>query len=103
MPRETSVERPVNVAGRMRSKEAAYASWYDPFMGWKWFLLKSWQVDNGKPTARWMVYADSEFAEMGDMYVKELWSGVEQKQELVFDTTIWSSEEDFIEWAKGSA
>lgn len=96
-------EKPVNVAGRMRTKEAAYASWFDPFVGWRWYLLKSWQVDNGKPTARWFVYAASEFAEMGDMFVKELRTGLEVSGQVDFDTTIWPTKEAFIEWAKGSA
>lgn len=96
-------KKKTNPAGKQRSKEEAFATWIDPFARWRWYLLKSWQADNGKPNARWSVYAASEYPEMGDMYVSELLPGLAAAAILSFDTTIWPTKEDFLTWATGSA
>lgn len=91
----------VNVASKSRDRKRPYASW-DNGMGGRYLLLKSWQVDNGDPLARWMVYATAPFAEMGDMYVRDMRSVLLADPGLEFDTSIWPTREDFVTWARGS-
>jgi len=98
----TSRQRPINVAARSRNKGDAYASWTDTQTGWKVFLLKSYQVNNGQPYARWFTWVESENSEYGDQYVSELWKGLQWSQDLVFHTGIWENRTRFLEWAQGS-
>lgn len=97
------VEKAVNVASRSRPVSNPYASWTEPGIGGKYLLIKSHQVDNGKPLARWHVYADGEFAEYGDMYVNELRESAFSANNLTFDTSIWPDREAFEAWAYGRA
>lgn len=53
----------------------AYEVWQTPDRSWKWFVLKKWQRDDGKPFARWFCLVKSPIVpegEYGDVYVKEI-------------------------------
>lgn len=101
MPK-TQTERAVNVANKERKRDNPYATWTDTNSGFKVFLLKSWQVDNGKPYARWLTWVESDFSEYGDQYSRDLFSGLQRARDIVFDTAIWESKTHFLEWAQGT-
>ena len=92
-----------NVAGRMRNRGNAYASWTDSRSGWRYTLLKSYQVDNGVKYARWHTYVEGWDNEQGDTYVAELLPGLVSSPGVQFDQSIWPTWEAFLEWARGSA
>lgn len=95
-------QRSVNPAGRQRARGQAYASWTDTESGIPYELLKSWQTNNGQLHARWMVASGGQFAEMGDMYVQELWKGLQWARDIVFDPALWENKTRFLEWAQGT-
>lgn len=94
--------RAVNPAGRSRERSNPYAKWTDTNTGFKIFLLKSWQANNGKPGARWFTWVESEFSEYGDQYVGSLYSGLKWADDIEFDTSIWENKTRFLEWAQGT-
>jgi len=58
---------------KMRTKENPYEVWEG--MGWTWYVLKKWQLDDHKPFARWFCCVTSPFCpqgEYGDVYVNEI-------------------------------
>jgi hypothetical protein len=112
-----SKQRVKNVAGKERRIGNAYAHWRTEVKSgemageWEWWLLKSWQAvnDRGKnPYARWFMAVMSPFTygttDMGDSYLGDvLWSlnsGARGTVTFIeWDTTIWSTQGEFIAWA----
>lgn len=102
MANQAAPRRATNVASRSRDRRQPYAKWTDTNTGWKVYLLKSYQVNNGTPHARWFTWVESDFSEYGDQYARELFSGLQWATDLEFDTSIWENKTRFIEWAQGT-
>lgn len=89
-----------NVASRTRKSDNPYASWTDPRSGWQYKLLKSWQSDNSKEYARWFVDVHGYGHDLGDEYVYHLVPAVFRASDLVFDTTVWATRQEFLKWVR---
>jgi len=50
----------------------AHEVWTDDRLDWTWYVLKSYQKDDGKPYARWFCLVDGFESELGDVYVAEV-------------------------------
>jgi hypothetical protein len=87
-----------NIASKSRKSDNPYAQWTDVRTGWEYKLLKSWQGDNSKPFSRWFVEVRGWGHDMGDEYVENLLQGMPSAG-LKFDTSIWPTLKDFVEWA----
>lgn len=64
-----------NLQAKTRPVDKPYEIWEDVRHGWKWLVLKKWQVDDNKQYARWFCMVYSPFCpegEMGDVYVSEI-------------------------------
>jgi hypothetical protein len=68
-----------NLCAKTRTKDNPYEVWegnYNAGMsGWRWLVLKKWQVDDSKPYARWFCFVTSPFCpdgEYGDTYVTDI-------------------------------
>lgn len=89
-----------NVAAKTRKSYLPYAEWTDLRSGWKYKLLKSYQGDNSKQFARWLVDVQGFGHDLGDAYVADLKPTLFGTG-LVFDTSVWPTYESFFNWANG--
>jgi hypothetical protein len=62
-----------NLYAKQRTIDNPYEVW-ESNDGWRWLVLKKWQVDDSKPYARWFCYVSSPFCdgEYGDVYVTDI-------------------------------
>jgi|SRR5688572_14424226 len=92
-----------NPAGKTRKQAQAYAEWIDNRTGWHYWLLKSWQAKNSQHYARWFVEVSSDFThggtDMGDEYVSNLLTGLTSVGIVRWDTSIWPTKGEFLQWA----
>lgn len=62
--------------GKSRPKGQPWLVFENKAAGWRWEVLKSWQMDNRKPFARWFCNVTSpytgSYGDMGDTYVDEI-------------------------------
>lgn len=110
---KSGVVRLVNVASKERridKGQKPYATITDPYTGWKYHILKSWQADNSKVGARWFVRVEGDFDEMGDEPCSSVRPSLlratqvrdcEAKGLVWFDETVWESIGNFCAWAWG--
>lgn len=64
---------PKNLCGKMRPKSNPYEVWQAG--SWTWQVLKKWQADDDKSSARWFCNVITPMVprgEMGDVYVAEI-------------------------------
>lgn len=64
-----------NECAKTRNLDNPYEIWENQRAGWKWLVLKKWQVDDDKPYARWFCKVSSPMCpegELGDVYVSEI-------------------------------
>lgn len=62
-----------NLCAKRRPIEDPYEIWVEGT--WEWRVLKKYQVDDGKPYARWLCFVRSPFCpngEQGDCYVADV-------------------------------
>ena len=62
-----------NTQAKTRKQGNPYEVWQGN--GWKWEVLKRWQIDDNKPYARWFCFVTSPLCpdgEYGDVYVKDI-------------------------------
>lgn len=92
----------INPAAKRRSIDKPgvqpYATWTDSY-GQRNALLKSHQVDNAQPYARWHMAVDGD---RGDSYVRDHLRDLVLAKDLVFDTNIWPSRDAFLAWVRGA-
>ena len=63
-----------NLYAKTRMKENPYEVW-ESNDGWRWLVLKKYQVDDNKQFARWFCFVTSPFCpggEYGDTYVTDI-------------------------------
>lgn len=65
-----------NTQAKARPIENPYEIWQTPDGSWEWKVLKKWQVDDDKQSARWYCAVKSPFThgsyEYGDVYVADI-------------------------------
>lgn len=93
-----------NPAAKMRPADKPYASWTCAGGRFEYRLHKSYQNDNAKTYARWMVAVRSPYTfgswELGDEYVEEALARLDIGS-VQCDLTIWNLPADFLAWALG--
>lgn len=95
-----------NIAGKTRKTDNPYAVWTDPYTGWEYKLLKSWQGDNSQVNSRWFMWVRGWGTDMGDTYCDEVRGSLNRTLNqspllVVFDETVWDSLGAFVAWAWG--
>ena len=64
--------RKVNPMGKSRKPGDAYITTIDPRSGWKYEILKTYQIDGSKPYARAFCNVHGFATEMGDVYIADI-------------------------------
>lgn len=75
-----------NPMGRSRKPGDAYITTVDYRTGWTYEVLKTYQLDGGKPYARAFCNVHGFATEMGDVYVSDIGKTIESFDESVFET-----------------
>jgi len=83
--------RKVNPMGKSRKPGDAYITTIDPRSGWKYEILKTYQVDGSKPYARAFCNVHGFETEMGDTYIADIGT-----QLLDFDRSVFESSADAL-------
>ena len=89
--------RKVNPMGKSRKPGDAYITTTDVRTGWKYEILKTYQLDGSKPYARAFCNVHGFETEMGDTYIADIGMIVED-----FDATVFENKAEAITALFGS-
>jgi hypothetical protein len=80
-----------NPMGKSRKPGDAYITTVDDRTGWRYEVLKTYQVDGSKPYARAFCNVHGFATEMGDVYVADIYSG--GPQIVAFDQAVFADQD----------